>query len=64
MIVALVSSPHSSSRPNKSRRTLKDDTKRALSDFLAYAVMNADDIGGGRRMCVRHGYLSLVVLAV
>ena len=28
----------------KSRRTLKDDTKRALSDFLADLVMHADDV--------------------
>ncbi len=27
-----------------SRQTLEDDTKGALADFLAYSVVNADDI--------------------
>lgn len=29
--------------------TLKDDTKGALADLLADAIMNADDVGGGGR---------------
>lgn len=37
------------------KRTFEDDTERAFSDFLPYAVVNADDVGSGRRVRVRHG---------
>lgn len=37
-------------------RTFKDDTKGALSDLLAHAVVDADDVvGRARGVSVRHG---------
>lgn len=43
----------------KAERTLKDDAEGALSDLLANAVVDADDVGGGGRG-VRVGHLSNV----
>lgn len=34
------------------QRTLEDDTEGALSDFLANAIVNSNQIRGGRSVCM------------